>query len=171
MIGSSPDISFVDVLRDLFVDGMLAELENVCSDILANNSGGLQGRGHVLAVAMMSILDSVSQFASSGEPQPVRIPLYVRSYFSMEFHIIAQDLSDLYRNGLIHEWYMRKVAFLPGNEPLVIQSNGSPVMGLLTFKEALSASIQRFLEHLRADAIRREVAAIRYRSLQQDVRA
>jgi hypothetical protein len=149
---------------------MLAELESVCSDVIANNAGSLQGRGHVIAVAMMSILESVSQFASTGERQFLRIPAFVRSYFPPEYHPIADDLNDFYRNGLIHEWFMRKVALLPGREPLTTQSNGSPVLGLLTFKEGLTISIERFLEELRTDASLRDVAAIRYRTLQQDVR-
>jgi hypothetical protein len=149
---------------------MLAELNNVCDDIGANNDTGLQGRGHVVGVAMMSILDSVSQFAYPTERQLIRIPHYVRDYFAKEYHPIGQDLSDRYRNGLVHEWFMREVAFLPGNEPLVMQSNGSPVLGLLTFRDALTESNHRFLADLRADAARRREAAVRYCYLQQHVR-
>jgi hypothetical protein len=169
-VDPTPDASFADILERLFFEGMLAELNNVCDDIRASNAMGLQGRGHVVGVAMMSILDSVSQFAYPTEPQSVRIPHYVRDYFVAEYHPIAQDLSDRFRNGLIHEWFMREVAFLPGNEPLVMQSNGSPIVGLLTFRNALSESINRFLVGLRAEAALRSVAAVRYSFLQQHVR-
>jgi len=170
VIGPDPDPFFVDILEHLFLDGMLAELTNVCNDILTNNPTGLQGRGHVVGVSMMSILDSVSQFASDGQRQCIRIPEYIERYFPPEYNAIRQDVSDLYRNGLIHEWFMRKVAFLPGNEPLMVQKNGSPVLGLLTFRDALRGSIQRFLEDLRADGAKRKIAAARYRLLQQDIR-
>jgi hypothetical protein len=169
-VGEVPDASFADILMRLFVEGMLAELNNVCNDIRASNPTGLQDRGHVVGVAMMVILDSVSQFAYPSGPQFERIPYYVRDYFSAEYQPIGQDMSDCYRNGLIHEWFMREVAFLPGNEPLVIQSNGSPILGLLTFRDALSESIDRFLADLRADAGRRKVAASRYSYLQQHTR-
>lgn len=169
-VGPTPDTSFVDTLERLFTEGMLAEVSNVCADIGVNNATGLQGRGHVVGVAMMSILDSVSQFAYPTEPQRDRIPHYVRDYFAPEYQQIGQDLSDRYRNGLVHEWFMREVAFLPGNEPLIMQSNGSPIVGLLTFRDALSESIHRFLLELRADAARRKVAASRYSYLQQHVR-
>lgn len=169
-VSPTPDSSFVDTLERLFAEGMLAELNNVCADIRASNATGLQGRGHVVGVAMMSILDSVSQFAYPTELQRDRIPHYVRDYFVPEYQPIGQDLSDRYRNGLVHEWFMREVAFLPGNEPLVMQSNGSPVVGLLTFRDALSESIYRFLNDLRADTARRRVAATRYSYLQQHVR-
>ncbi len=169
-VGPDPDSSFADILERLFVEGMLAELKNVCDDIRANSTTGLQGRGHVVGVAMVSILDSVSQFAYPTERQPVRIPHYVHSYFAAEYHPIGQDLSDRYRNGLVHEWFMREVAFLPGNEPLIMQSNGSPVLGLLTFRDELTESIHRFLADLRADAARRRDAAVRYCYLQQRVR-
>jgi hypothetical protein len=169
-VGPIPDASFADVLERLFVEGMLTELSNVCDDITLSSPMGMQGRGHVVAVAMMSILDSVSQFAYPSEPQPVRIPKYVHDYFDPEYDSIRQDLSDRYRNGLIHEWFMREVAFLPGNEPLVIQQNGSPVLGLLTFRDALLASVLRFLTALRADGGLRERAVKRYSFLQQHVR-
>lgn len=169
-VDDAPDVSFADILSRLFVEGMLAELNNVCNDIYANNATGLQGRGHVVGVAMMAILDSVSWFAYPAERQHERIPHYVRDYFGAEYQSIGQELSDHYRNGLIHEWFMREVAFLPGNEPLVIQSNGSPILGLLTFRDALSESIFRFVADLRADSGRRRIAASRYSYLQQNTR-
>jgi hypothetical protein len=169
-VDPEPGASFADILERLFVEGMLAELNNVCDDIAANNATGLQGRGHVVGVAMMSILDSVSQFAYPTERQRVRIPHYVCDYFAAEYHPIGQDLSDRYRNGLVHEWFMREVAFLPGNEVLTMQSNGSPILGLLTFRDALAGSIHRFLADLRADAAQRKKSAERYRFLQEHVR-
>jgi hypothetical protein len=169
-VGPLPDASFVDILERLFVEGMLTELSNVCDDITFSSSTGMQGRGHVVALAMMSILDSVSQFANPSEPQRSRIPNYVHDYFDPEYDSIRQDLSDRYRNGLVHEWFMREVAFLPGNEPLVIQQNSSPVLGLLTFRDALSASVHRFLTALRTDGSLRERAARRYSFLQQHIR-
>ena len=170
-IGRRPDARFVDVLQSLFVDGMLRELENVCGDILSANADSLQGRGHVVGLALMVILDSVSCFAYPTERQCNRIPNYVRAYMSSEYHPIADDISSWYRNGLIHEWFMRKVALLPDRQPLTVEPSGSPVVGLLTFKAAITESIDSFLQALRTDEDKREVAAGRYRTLQNDVRA
>jgi hypothetical protein len=161
-----PDLAFVDTLQRLFQDGMLVELENVCGDIAANHPKGLQGRGHVVAVAMMSMLDSLSQFAYPTDRQHIRIPNYVENYFPAEFHAIRQELNDGYRNGLIHEWFMRGVAFLPDGEPISIQANGSPILGLLTFKAGLTESVHRFLADLRNNQQRRAEAASRYLFLQ-----
>ncbi len=147
------------------------ELENVCGDVLSANANSLQGRGHVIGVALMVIPDSVSCFAYPTKRQCNRIPDYVRDYMPSEYHPIADDISSWYRNGLIHEWFMRKVALLPDGQPLTIESSGSPVVGLLTFKAAITESIGTFLQVLRADEDKREVAAGRYRTLQEDVRA
>ena len=166
-----PDVLFVDVLDRLFKEGMLAELENVCSDVLAHGNGGLQGRGHVIGIAMMSALDSLSQFAHPAEKQHVRIPQFVEKFFPNEFYTIREELNTGYRNGLIHEWFMRFVAFLPGAEPISIQTNGSPVLGLLTFKSGLTHSVDRFLEELRANQELRNVAAQRYHTLQANTRS
>lgn len=166
-----PDSSFVDVLERLFKEGMLAELENVCSDVLACGRGGLQGRGHVIGVAMMSALDSLSQFAYPSERQHIRIPQYVQDYFPAEFHVIREELNSGYRNGLIHEWFMRQVAFLPGSEPISLQTNGSPILGLLTFKAGLAHGIDQFLDALRTSQERRIEAARRYHTLQTQTRS
>lgn len=169
-VGERPDARFVDVLQRLFIDGMLAELENVCSDVLSVNDS-LQGRGHVIGITLMVILDSVSCFAYPDQRQHQRILKYVEGYMPSEYHPVATDINSWYRNGLVHEWFMRKVALLPGNEPLIVESSGSPVVGLLTFKAALSASIECFLQALRNDSEKRAIAATRYRALQEDVRA
>ncbi|WP_419805712.1 hypothetical protein [Terriglobus sp.] len=160
----------MDVLQRLFVDGMLTELENVCGDVLSVNQS-LQGRGHVIGITLMVILDSVSCFAYPDLKQHQRIRKYVESYMPSEYHPIATDLNSWYRNGLVHEWFMRKVALLPGDEPLTIEDSGSPVVGLLTLKTAIRASVEDFLHALRNDADKRRIAAIRYRTLQEDVRA
>lgn len=170
-VTNPPDIPFVDILERLFKEGMLIELENVCSDILARGGAGLQGRGHVIGVAMMSALDSLSQFAYPAERQHIRIPQYVQDYFPPDFHVIRDELNSGYRNGLIHEWFMRQVAFLPGNEPISIQANGSPVLGLLTFKSGLAHSVASFLGVLRSSQERRIQAARRYHTLQTQTRS
>lgn len=170
-VTTPPEASFVDTLERLFKEGMLAELENVCSDILARGKGGLQGRGHVIGIAMMSALDSLSQFAYPTERQHVRIPQFVEKFFPNEFYAIREELNTGYRNGLIHEWFMRFVAFLPGSEPISIQANGSPVLGLLTFKSGLTHSVDRFLEALRAHQELRNAAAQRYHTLQANTRS
>lgn len=162
------DDAFIDTLERLFLEGMLAELNNVCADILASNPSGLQGRGHVFAVAMMSMLEALSKFAFPTKPQHERIPEFVEKYFPPNFHPIRQQLSDDYRNGLIHEWFMKTVAFLPGSEPIIIQANGAPVLGLLTFKAGLTESITNFLADLRTDPDRRAAAADRYHTLQSN---
>jgi len=166
-----PDSLFADILERLFRQGMLAELETVCSDILAHSDVGLQGRGHVVGVAMMSALDSLSQFAHPDDRQHIRIPKYIQNYFPPEFAVIRNELNSGYRNGLIHEWFMREVAFLPGTEPISIQANGSPVLGLLTFKSGLAHSVDRFLEALRNNQDSRTVAARRYATLQTQTRS
>jgi hypothetical protein len=166
-----PSPEFVDILERLFREGMLDELEATCADILAQNKTGLQGRGHVVGIAMLSALDSLSQFAYPSERQYIRIPKYVQDYFPPEFEVIREELNSGYRNGLIHEWFMREVAFLPGTEPISIQANGSPVLGLLTFKAGLIRSVDRFVEALRTDDNRRTTAARRYMTLQTQTRS
>ena len=165
------DSRLVSVLRELLHEGMLAELENVCSDAIRCNPGGLQGRGHVVGVAMMAILDAVSCFASPKERQCERIPSFIQRYFPREYHVIAQDISDWYRNGLVHEWFMRKVAFLPGTELLRVEPNEAPVVGLLAFKAALESAVALYLTELTTDEGVRRRAGDRYRTLQSDVRA
>ena len=113
------------------------------------------------------MLEALSQFAFPGKKQHKRIPEFVEKYFPPDFHPIRQQLSDDYRNGLSHEWFMTTVAFLPGWESISIQANGAPVLGLLTFKDGLTESIPNFLADLRTDPDRRAAAADRYDTLQR----
>jgi hypothetical protein len=162
----NPTAEFVAVWDALFNRGMLMEIDNVYNDVADRNAGSLSGRGHVLALAMMCALDSLSQFAFVGERQHVRIAGFIEEYFPQEFRSIAAEINDHYRNGLVHEWFMTAVAFEPEDEPIRREQNGSIVMGLRTFKNGLDAAVIEFLAKLRIDDELRRTAAIRYGSIQ-----
>lgn len=160
----SPDASVVEVWKELFQQGILAEIDNVIGDAMTVNRS-LSGRGHVVALAMMCALDSLSQFAYQGVQQHVRIAGFIERFFPPEFHPLRADINDHYRNCLIHEWFMTAVAFEPLNEPLRREGNGTISMGLLTFRKALHVAVDRFIEELRGDQEARQTAARRYRSI------
>ena len=82
-VGPDPDSSFADILERLFVEGMLAELKNVSDDIRANSTTGLQGRGHVVGVAIvpdprLRISVCLSDRASAGQNPSLRTQLFRR---------------------------------------------------------------------------------------------
>ncbi len=164
------DSAFVDTLANIFRAGMLEEIQNVIDDAFASG-GSLEHRGHVVAVAMMCALDSLSCFASKAKKQKVRIANFVQNFFPMEFHEFAEDIYLGFRNGLVHEWFLTRVVFLPDEEPIT-REDGKPVsMGLLTFQRGLEQSVSGFVDTLRSDPFLCRIASARYESLRKTVQS
>ena len=137
---SVPDEAFIESLAAIFQTGMLDEIENVIEDAFARN-GSLEHRGHVIGISMMCALDSLSRFASVQEGQRARVIAFVQNFFPCEFSTFADTIYTGFRNGLVHEWFMTEVAFLPNDEPITVEANETVSMGLLTFKRGLERSV------------------------------
>jgi hypothetical protein len=161
------DEGFAVLLQTLFEDAVLTEIRNVIEDSLARNNS-LERRGHVIGVAMMCALDSLSCFASMEPKQGDRIRHFIRKFFGPEFHPFADIVYRGYRNGLVHEWFLTTVAFTPDDEPVIVEASGNISMGLLTFHKGLENSVSTFLKTLRADTATQRQALRRYRKLQQE---
>src|SRR6266852_7640950 len=55
------DANFITDLRKIFDESILGEICNVIEDIKKSN-GDLQHRGHVVAIALMFVLDALSSY-------------------------------------------------------------------------------------------------------------
>jgi hypothetical protein len=139
------DDGFIETLRTIFDDSMLGEIDNVIEDAQKSN-GDLQHRGHVIAIALLCALDTVS-FYGYGENG---IPAFVQAHFPSEYHPHAERLLILYRHIMVHRWNLFRAALLPGNDPIAEQ-NGVLCFGLLHFRDALRGAVEGFLKLLRSD--------------------
>jgi hypothetical protein len=166
---SVPDEAFIELLAAIFQTGMLDEIGNVIEDAFVRN-GNLEHRGHVIAISMMCALDSLSRFASVEEGQRARVTSFVRNFFPFEFSSFADNINTGSRNGLVHEWFMTEVAFLPDDEPITVEANVTVSMGLLTFKNGLERSVVSFVGSLRTSDDFRQFALDRYTKLQSTAR-
>jgi hypothetical protein len=57
------DAEFTPVLRRIFDETILDELQNVVSDARIRTEGGLAHRGHVIAIGLMCAIDAISSYA------------------------------------------------------------------------------------------------------------
>jgi hypothetical protein len=159
------DHEFVLVLKRIFEQSMLIEIQNVIDDATALN-GSVEHRGHVLAISMLCALDAISSYgygAKSGK----QIPDFVKSHFPQRYRPFAGSILFLYRHATVHSWNLFKVAMTPGDDD-VSESGGVLSFGLLNFFGALKCATEDFLDELSQDAGLRSTARARYESLRKN---
>jgi hypothetical protein len=149
-----PDVSNADaqdvipVLRVIVRETVVDEIANVISDAITVN-GDLQHRGHVVALALMCALDAVAAYGYRGGHGP-QIVSFVGTHFPPQYRAYGQEIYELYRCALVHEWNLFKVAISPGEEPFRI-IDGTLSIGLITLFNALCHGVEAFFTQLATD--------------------
>lgn len=160
------DQDFIRTLKRIFEDSILGEINNVISDAEKCN-GGLQFRGHVVAIALFCALDTISSYgygARSGN----KIPDFVRAHFPAEFAAHADLLLPLYRHTMVHSWNLFEASVSPGNAPITYK--GTISFGLLTFFGVLVHGTESFLNALETDPTLQANTLKRYGDLKGSAR-
>ncbi len=169
------DSEFVEFIGVIFKETILGELENVVHDILKSH-GGLEHRGHVVAIGLLCSIDAVSSYGyhdvsatkcpecgRSDRVEP-RYVGFIESHFPSEYRPYAKALYKLYRNSMIHSWNLFEVAIYPGDESIRTE-NGSISFGLIHFWEALKSAVGDFLSRLETDRTLQGRTLARYADL------
>lgn len=162
------DQSFVDILRHIFGESMLGEIGNVIKDIIKSN-GGLQFRGHVVAIALVCALDAVSTYGYDDRTQRERICKFIQNHFPVEYRPHREDIYKLYRNAFVHRWNLFQASILAGNEP-IRKSTGTLSFGLLNVFDALQVAVGDVLTKLPAAKRLQANALRRYKELKNTAR-
>jgi hypothetical protein len=168
-VSQQSDSDFLTNLSGIFRHGMLDELNNVFRDVTHAN-GSLEHRGHVLGVSMFCCLDAVSAFTDTTVPHAERVARFVTNYFPREFYAFANDIGPLYRNSLIHSCFLFEVAFTPDDEPIERDQNHIVTVGLRTFLKGLETAVDLFLDDIRSNRAKLQIARNRYDGLQKTAR-
>ena len=146
---------------------MLLEISNVMEDATAR-SGGLEHRGHVIAISLFCALDAISSYGY-GKLTGKQIPPFVRAHFPLEYRPHADALLKTYRHALVHSWNLFSVAITP--QPEVLTSRGGVLsFGLPNLFEALKESTEHFLEQLVQKPALMTQARARYAQLRRTAR-
>jgi len=153
---------FVIVLKRIFEQSMLMEINNVIEDATARQ-GSLEHRGHVIAGSMLCALDAISSYGY-GPLSGNQIPPFIRAHFPDNYRPFADAVLNLYRHALIHSWNLFEAALTPGNEP-ISEDGGVISYGLLNFFDALKHGTEDFLEQVVGDAKLQGAARDRYKGL------
>lgn len=170
------DADFAETLKQIFKETILNEISNVISD--AKNSGhGLVHRGHVVALAMLCAIDTISSYAFPKIKVPCptcdrsdaigsKYQKFIADFFPPDYQPFAKDIYDLYRNSIVHSWNLFQAGMLPGNDPIT-NTNGGLSFGLLNFFEALQSSVENFLSKLPLDQNLQVSSMDRYKKLKE----
>lgn len=156
------DDRFVQILKRIFKESMLGEISNVIDDAVKAN-GGLQHRGHVVAISLMCALDAISSYGY-GRKSGKQIPPFIRAHFPSEYYPHADEIRDVYRHTLVHSWNLFEAAIYP-DKTAVESKNGTIAFGLLNFSDALVQGTENFLEELAHNGTLQKNALQRYRQL------
>ncbi len=158
------DQTFIETLKRIFEESILAEIKNVIDDAEKRN-GNLEHRGHVVAIGLLCALDAISSYgygAKSGK----QIPDFVRTHFPGEYRQHAESLLRLYRHAMVHSWNLFKASIYPGRE--TIKRDGDSIsFGLLHLFDALVQATEHFLNMLESDRLLRKRTLRRYRKLRE----
>ncbi|BCA56898.1 hypothetical protein W02_40380 [Nitrospira sp. KM1] len=158
------DVGFIGNLRKIFAESVLGEIRNVIEDIKKSN-GDLQHRGHVVAIALMCALDSISSYGYRGH----NVTKFVGEHFPGEYKPYANDVYHLYRNSMIHSWNLFEAAILPGIENIT-KTKGTLCFGLLNFFGALESGVEDFLKKLATATHLQANTLNRYKALRKTAR-
>ena len=171
---------FRKVLEQIFKETILGEIESVINDVRKSN-GDLQHRGHVVAIAMLCAVDTLSSYAFSGLQSQTcltckrgdrvgpRYKKFIEEFFPAQYKPFATDIYSLYRNAMVHSWNLFEVTIYPANEA-VQGTQGALSFGLLNFFAALQNAARDFLSALGSDPDLQASSLNRYRSLKNSAR-
>lgn len=158
------DSTFIDTLAEIFGTAIIGEIRNVISDIQSSN-GTLEQRGHIIGIALMCALDSISSYGYRGR----KVGKFVKAHFPAEYRPFADDLYNLYRLSLVHSWNLFAATLYPDQTP-IRSENGTLAFGLLHFTDALVAATEDFLNTLATDVDLQGKTLWRYEELRQQAR-
>lgn len=176
-----PDpLSFWVDLELIFEETILLEIENVISDAQKCN-GGVEHRGHVIALAILCAIDTLSSYAyvkekdicsvcDRGDSVGPRYKKYIEDFFPDNYKPFATQIYKLFRNSVVHSWNFFEVALTPWSENVELR-DGNLCIGLLSLFSALESSVKNFANKFETDPHLQENARSRYENLRQTARS
>lgn len=159
------DQDFLDVLKTIFNETIIAEIENVLGDIKKSNSTGLEHRGHVIAIVLLCAIDAIASYAYLGGVGK-RYKKFIQNHFPADYRPFAERIYKLHRNSFVHSWNLFEAGVLPGNEDIKVE-NGTINFGLLNLFDALKAGLNDFLIKIKTDGSLQKTALKRYKELRK----
>ena len=172
---------FFNTIEEIFNKTIIAEIENVLNDIKNCSSEGLEHRGHVIAIALLCAIDTISSYAyersitekcllcGRGDKVGPRYKLFIEKHFPSDYRPYANEIYKLYRNSLVHSWNLFEATMLPDNESLE-NKDGVLSFGLLNFFGAIKVAVKDFLDELKLDKNLQRVTLKRYEELKKTAR-
>jgi hypothetical protein len=160
------DTEFMAVLRRIFDESILGEIDNVIRDAQQCN-GNLDNRGYVVALALMCALDAISSYGY-GSRRGAQIPEFIRAHLPRPYHRIATVIRNAYRDMQVHAWHLFAVGITADDaEAITWNSNGVPCIQILHLRDALRLGVEGYFEKLKTDRTLRSNTLRRYLELRR----
>lgn len=168
-----------NILKKIINETIVDELENVIGDITKSNRN-LEGRGHVVALALLCAVDAVSLYGyreikeeickecGRGDKVSEKYQKFINNFFPEEYKQYSKKLYKQYRCSSVHSWHFFEVQICPENEPLKIGNDNILQFGLLKFFKDFKSSIDKFIEELDKNEELQESALCRYEELMKN---
>lgn|SRR3989338_5453326 len=168
------DKNFAEVLEKIIQETILNEIRNIISDANRVN-GSLEYRGHVVALAMLCAVDTISSYAfpktkavcqTCGRSDSIgpKYKKFIETFFPADYQPLAGDIYNLHRNSMVHSWNLFEAGILPGTEK--INKTGVALsFGLLNFFDALQIAARNFLVVLPGDPNLQQASLTRFTEL------
>jgi hypothetical protein len=158
-------------LKEIFEDSLLLEIRNVIND-----APTLEHRGHVVALAILCAIDTLSSYAftdiniekcskcNRGDGVGPNYQKYIERFFPNEYNPFAKRIYKLYRNSITHSWNLFEAGMSPGDNEIQ-EDRGVVVFGLLNFFKSMEISVEKFIQELEIDPALQQSALYRYTEL------
>jgi hypothetical protein len=116
----------------------------------------------MLLPLLMCALDAVASYGYGKH----HVAEFINAHFRRDYVPFAEDLYDLHRCSLVHNWNLFEAAIYP-DDTKIKKENGVVMFGLLDFFEGLIQAIDDFFDRLGSDAILQANTLERYRELKE----
>lgn len=170
---SNYDEEFHEIISRIFKETIIDEISNVIKDAQKNN-GSLEHRGHVIAIAQLCAIDTLSSYAFFDAEKEVckicgmsdskikKYETFIKEFFSESYRRFAHEMYKSHRNEMIHGWNLLEVGISPGEEP--IEKKGETLyFGILNFQKNLEIAVDGFLKKLKTSSQLQQNVLNRYK--------
>jgi hypothetical protein len=154
------DQKFIENLKRIFEESILAEVRNVIEDVQKSRKD-LQHRGHVIAIGLLCALDAIASYGYRGH----HVAEFITAHFRDDYKPFADDIYELHRCNLVHSWNLFEAAIYPDYTKITLEA-GVLGFGLLDFFDVLVAATEDFLNKLDVDRTVQGNTLERYAGLQ-----
>jgi hypothetical protein len=99
------DEIIVEFIKEIYCNGVFAEIERLMN---SNEFPKCSGIGHIVLIAICSVIDSLSAYANANDGVGVRYKGFIKNYFPEEYRGSEEGIYDVFRCDGVHGWNLHR---------------------------------------------------------------